>query len=171
MSMKGLNLPKEITKFLVLSDDAKYLRYVFGGLGIYIESVTPIFPKKPSRGQFQRPALLTARFAGEEQIRLLIEKVDKRLQVRRIFKSVWKRPQARDKIDGFIRNCAKNLLNLAKEKTLRIYCKDDPELQKRFYDIFLEENEKEKTNCKFDYDKYDVLFWSKSTVKKRNIGS
>lgn len=135
--------------------------YVFGGFGIYIESVTPIFPKKPPRGQFQRPALLMAKFASEEQIRLLMEKADKRLQVRRVFKSVWKRPKSRDKIDGFIRNCAKNLLNLTKGKTLRIHCKDDAELQKRFYDIFLEENEKEKTNCKFDYDEYDILFWVK----------
>lgn len=162
MSSKGLDLPKEVTKFLVYSDNAKYLRYLFGGFGVYIEEVTPMYPVKESRGQFQRPTLVSARFNAEGEISLLLAKVDKRLQVRRVFKSGWIRAKNKDKIDGFIRNCAKNVLHLASGKTLRVTSKDDPELQRRFYDVFVKMNEEEKTGCKFDYDDYTVTFWIKT---------
>jgi hypothetical protein len=161
---KGLNLPKQITKFLSISDEPKYLRYVFGHFDIYIESITTLLSKEPHRAQFQRPALLVARFDSEQQIRLLLEKADKRLQLRRVFKSMWTRAKNRDRIDGFIKNCAKNLLHLAEGKTLRIHAKDNLELQKHFYDVFVKTNEEEKTNCKFDFDVYDVLFWIKEYV-------
>lgn len=162
MSLKGLNLPKEITKFLAYSDNAKYLRYMFGGFGIYIEEVTPLYPVKENRGQFQRPTLLTAKFDKEEQIGLLLAKADPRLQVRRVFKSGWVREKNKDKIDGFTRNCVKNVLHLGEGKTFRVTSKDNPELQKRFYDIFVEMNKEEKTECKFDYDEFDVTFWIKT---------
>lgn len=175
-NLKGLNLPKEVTKFLVYSDNAKYLRYMFGGFGIYIEEVTPLYPIKEDRGQFQRPTLLTAKFDNEEQIRLLLAKADPRLQVRRVFKSGWVRVKNKDKIDGFIRNCVKNILHLCEGKTFYITAKDDPELQRHFYNIFVEMNEDEKkakpptvgtapkpfTGCYFDYDKYDITFWVKT---------
>lgn len=162
MSSKGLNLPKQITKFLVYSDNAKYLRYMFGGSGIYIEEVTPVFPVKENRGQFQRPTLLTTRFDDEKQISLLLAKADSRLQIRRVFKSAWIREKNKDKIDGFIRNCVKNVLHLGEGKTFRITSKDGPELQQRFYNIFVAMNVEEKTNCKFDFDEYDVTFWIKA---------
>jgi hypothetical protein len=181
MSSKGLDLPKEVTKFLVYSDNAKYLRYMFGGFHIYIEEVTPLYPVKENRGQFQRPTLLTARFDDEEQIRLLLafKPFHEQLQIRRIFKSGWTRQKNKDKIDGFMRNCAKNVLHMCDEKTLRVTAKDDPDLQKKFYDTLVKMNEAEKKvkpptipdpkrpfkafkGCKFDYDKYDVTFWIKT---------
>lgn len=154
MKLKGLDLPKNFTKFLVFNDNPKYLRYVFGKCGIYVESVTSI-AAKDAGGQFQRPAIVLVRYDTDKQIRLL-EKT--RLNPRRIFKSVWKRPKAREYIDAFIHNCAKNLLNLVKGKTLRIICKDDPELQQKCYNIFVKVNEKDKLGCKFDYDEYDIIF-------------
>lgn len=167
MSSKGLDLPKQITKFLVFNDNPKYLRYVFGKFGMYVESIKSLASKSAS-GQFHRPAIVIARFDTEEQIRLLLQEADKRLQPRRIFKSVWKRPKSRDKIDAFIYSCAKNLLNLAKGKTLRIYCKDDLKLQQRFYNIFVTVNDQDKLGCKFDYDEYDILFWIKEYVDADN---
>lgn len=149
-------MPKQFTKFLVFNDNPKYLRFVFGKCGIYVESVTSIAGKS-AHGQFQRPAIVVVRYDTDEQIHLLYEKADN-LHPRRIFKSVWKRPKARDKIDAFLFNCAKNLLNLAKGKTFRIVCKDDKELQQKCYNIFLKINDEDKLGCDFDYDEYDVAF-------------
>lgn len=155
-SMKGLDLPKNFTKFLVFNDNPKYLRYVFGENGIYVESVTSIAGKS-AHGALQRPAIVVVRYDTDKQIRLHTTRLEQ-LQPRRIFKSVWKRPETRNKIDAFIFNCAKNLLNLAKGKTLRIVCKDDSKLQQRCYDAFVKVNEEDKLYCTFDYDEYDVVF-------------
>lgn len=154
--MKGLDLPKQITKILVFNDNAKYLRYVFGKNGVYVESIISIAGKS-AHGQFTRPAIAIVRYDTEEQINLLIKNIEA-LHPRRIFKSIRKAPQSGDRIDGFMHNCANNLLNLAKGKTLRIVCKDDAKLQQRFYNTFVKVNEANKLGCKFDYDEYDVEF-------------
>ena len=126
--MKGLDLPKNFTKFLVFSDNPKYLRYIFGKCGVYVESITSI-ASKAAHGALQRPTIVVVRYDSDKQISLLMKETQ--LHPRRIFKSVWKRQAARKKIDAFIFNCAKNLLNLCKGKTLRIVCKDDAELQEQ----------------------------------------
>jgi len=159
MTKKGLDLPKEITKFLVFSDNPKYLRYIFGKYHMYVDSVVSIADKS-AHGQLQRPAIITVQYRDEQQIDLLLQG-EKQLMPKRIFKSVWKRPHSREKIDAFLTNCATNLLNLIPGKIVRVYCKDNHELQQKAYDIFMKVNEDSSLDCTFDYQmdfrSYDQL--------------
>lgn len=146
-------IPENITKFLVQDSDQSYIAYKFARFGIYVDNVRSILT---TGRMFQDPAIVIVRYRKYEQLINLINNVDKKLQPKRIFKTL--RTKYPDMIDGFIKNCAKNFCGICKGLTIRVVCKEDSELQNKFYSTFKKINTKEKFKCKFDYDSYDVEF-------------
>jgi hypothetical protein len=160
---ESLEIPKETTKLLVNISNEKWLRYFFGQHGIYIESVKPLITQGT---QINKPTIITIRFDSNEDLKYALKVINDDIYTRRIFKSEIIPLKMKDKVDKFIYNCAKNLLHLAEGSSIKIRCKDNRGLQKRFYDIFVKVNEEENTNCTFDYDNYTVEFLIKEYMIK-----
>jgi len=151
--MKQYNTPEKITKFLLQDSNQNYISYQFGFFGIYVESVTSILN---SGRAFQDPSIVIVKYGKSKHLEDFIHNCDSRFQPKRIFKTL--RTKYPDMIDGFIKNCAKNFCGISKGLTIRVVCKEDSELQNKFYNTFKKMNIKEKFKCKFDYDSYDAEF-------------
>jgi hypothetical protein len=163
-----LDIPDKITKYLVNTNHERYLSYLFGLYGFYVESVKPI---KTTGSVVNRPSLVTVRYYDDFQLKDLASLNDNQIcliRTIRVFKSECLKLENKDKIDRFIYSCAKNALHLVNAKDmLYIDCKDNKALQKRFYDIFARVNKEEKTNIEFDYDQFDVKFTIKEFIDEK----
>lgn len=149
--------PKKVAKYLVAISDSKLLRYYFGYYGIYVDAIRPLLN---SRNKLNSPTIVTIFYEDEDQLKYFEKYAVKDISLHRIFKSmsVKRNDKTGKRIEAFAHNSVRNLVNLVKGKRIRVVCKESKDLQDYFYKMFLDINEKEGTNCKFDYDSYDVTF-------------
>jgi len=159
-----LCIPPETTKLFVTISNDKWLRYYFGQFDIYIASVKPIITHGT---QFNRPTILTIKYNNDSELTSALDDINIDITARRIFKSEVLPLKMKGKVDKFIHNCAKNFLHLVSGNSVKVLCKDNRELQKRFYDTFVKVNEEEKTKCTFDYDNYINEF----VIKEYTVGN
>jgi len=163
--LNKIEIPSEVTKYFVTIKDDKQLRYYLGYYGIYVDKIKPLLNTK---SKVNTPTIITVLYDDDEQLHYLEDFASNEIIMRRIFKSMT--VPANEKLDkriiAFANNTSRNLLHIAKGKTIRVLCKESRDLQDFFYNIFTKVNETEDTGCKFDYDDYDITFSAKEYSSK-----
>jgi hypothetical protein len=149
----------DLTKLLVFCKDVNYLAYQLGKYDIYLDRIKTI--QTHVADSIMIPRVATVFFDRLKDVQVYLKYSP--IRSHRIFKHA-KYPTKKPRSRNLFYNSAKNLLSLAKGKTIRIKSQDR-NFQKTFYEICLEMNQELGTNCIFDYDGYNILVDIKKYVE------
>jgi hypothetical protein len=155
-----MKIPENTTKFLVMSSDRNYLSYLFGQYGIYVGKIQPIM----SGSKLGAPTIATIRYNDGMDIGIASMDLNEAdFYCQRVFKSEMTKIERKDRIDKFLGYCAKNLVYLVPNMTIKI-SSNNIDLRSRFYRMAFDANITEGTRCHFDYDDFDIEFTIKEYV-------
>jgi len=150
--MKPIN---KIAKFLVYAKNPNEIYFEFGKRGIYVETLKKI---KSTKDRESSRYMYIARVItdSEDNIKDFMKNTD--LKFFRSFKTGLVKLNNKTPIPlKFGLSTAKNLCGIAKGKTIRIKSKDTG-IQNAFYEMLKKVNNEFNFGCKFDFDKYDIMF-------------